>query len=140
MSYATIADLLKRAGERELLQIADDNRDGEPDAAIVAAALEDARHLIDGYIAAKYATPLKAVPPLVRGWAVSIARYVLHRNGAPEHVEQDYRDAVSALKDVARGLIALPVAEDGEAPAPVTGTSMASHPAQVFTPSKLRGW
>ena len=140
MTYATLSDLTSRAGEAELRQIADRDRDGVPDPAVVDAALADARDAIDGYIGARYALPLTEVPPLVRVWAVAIARHILHRNGAPEHVVQDYKDAIASLKDVARGLITLPVAEGAAAPAPVTGEVLAAHPSQVFTPGRLRGW
>lgn len=140
MSYATLQDILDRAGEQELRQIADRDRDGLIDPEVIAAALADAQDAIDGYLGTKYALPLASVPPIVRGWSVTISRYIMHRNGAPEHVAQDYKDAIAALKDVSRGLITLPVAV-GDTPAvPVGGTVMAAHPDQVFTPTKLAGW
>lgn len=139
MAYATLDDLLARGGEAELLDIADRDRDGIVDMDVVTAALVDADNLINGYVSAKYG-PLITVPDLVRTWATSIARYFLHSNGAPEHVEADYKDAVSALKDVAKGLIALPVPEGATPPADLAGRVMATHPAPVFTPEKLRGW
>ena len=140
MPYATLSDLINRAGEFEIQQVADRDRDGEPDDNVVAAALRDADNLIDGYLATKFAQalPLSPVPDIVTTWAVSIARYILHRDGAPDHVAQDHKDAIAALKDVARGLIALPVS--GPATLEAVGTVMAVHPAQVFSPSKLRGW
>lgn len=140
MSYATLTDLVERAGDTEIRSIADRDRDGTADPDVVAAALADADNTIDGYVGAKYDLPLQTVPALVNTWAVSIARYVLHRNGAPDHVEKDYKEAISALKDVARGLIALPVAAGETPPTAVNGTVMSSHPDQVFTPEKLRGW
>ena len=140
MPYATLADLIERAGQAEILQIADRDRDGTPDPAVIAAAIEDADNVVNGYVGAKYALPLPAVPDLVRTWSVSIARHVLHRNGAPEHVAVDYKDAITALKDVARGLIALPVAVGAVPPQSTAGRVMAEHPPQVFTPGKLRGW
>lgn len=140
MPYATLEDLIERAGETEIRQIADRDRDGTPDPEVIEAALTDAENLVNGYVAAKYAMPLPSVPDLVRTWSVSIARYVLHRNGAPEWVEADYKEAIAALKDVARGLIALPVSPGETPPAEMTGTVMAAHPPTVFTPSKLRGW
>ncbi|WP_321362601.1 DUF1320 domain-containing protein [uncultured Celeribacter sp.] len=140
MTYATLTDLIERAGETEVRQIADRNRDGEPDADVIEAALKSADNTINGYVGAKYTLPFVSVPDLVNTWAISIARYVLHRNGAPDHVDTDYKDAIAALKDVARGLIALPVNEGEAAPVSQTGTVMAAHPAQVFTPAKLRGW
>lgn len=140
MSYATLADLIERAGQAEILQIADRDRDGTPDPAVIAAALKDADNLVNGYIGVKYALPLPAVPDLVCTWSVKIARYFLHHNGAPEHVADDYREAVAALKDVARGLAALPVAPGATPPAQAEGQVMAEHPPQVFTRKKLRGW
>ncbi len=140
MPYATLADLIERASFAEIRQIADHDRDGAIDADVIEAALIDADNLVNGYVATKYAVPLASVPDLVRTWSVSIARYVLHRNGAPEHVATDYKDAIAALKDVARGNIVLPV-QDGAAPLDTTaGTVMAEHPPLVFTPDKLRGW
>lgn len=140
MSYATLTDLIERAGEVEIRQIADRNRDGTADPDVIAAALSDADNVINGYVGAKYTLPLPSVPDIVRTWAVSIARYILHRNGAPEHISNDYKDAIAALKDVSRGLIALPVAAGETAPSSMTGQVMAAHPAPVFTPERLKGW
>ncbi|MBZ4022194.1 hypothetical protein CKO11_06955 [Rhodobacter sp. TJ_12] len=140
MTYATLEDLIDRAGEAELRQIADRDRDGVVDASVIAAALSNADDTINGYIGKKYALPLASVPPIVNGWAVGIARYTLHRNGAPEHVAQDYKDAITALKDVSRGLITLPVDAGAEPPVVSDATVMAVHPAPVFTPTKLAGW
>lgn len=140
MSYASLEDLIARAGEAEIRQIADRDRDGTPDPDVIAAALADADNTVNGYVGAKYDLPLPSVPALVQTWSVSIARYILHRNGAPEHVRQDYTDAISALKDVAGGRIALPVGAGDATPVSQTGQVMAAHPPQVFTPQKLAGW
>lgn len=140
MSYATLANLIARAGAVEIYQIADRDRDQIPDPDVVDAALQGADNLINGYVAVKYAVPLASVPELVNTWAISIARYILHRNGAPEHVAQDYKDAISALKDVAAGRIALPVAVGAE-PLPATGGQvMGGGPDEVFSADRLRGW
>lgn len=139
MTYATLADLTARAGEAELKQIADRDRDGEIDTEVVDAALADASSMIDGYVATKYDIPLATVPDLVRTWAVCIARYTLHRNGPPEHVTDDYKAAIAALKDVSRGLIALPLPSGGSEPTK-SGSIQASHAPEVFTETKLRGW
>ena len=97
-------------------------------------------NLVNSYVGAKYPVPLTTTPPIVRTWAVSIARYVLHRNGAPDHVEADYKDAITALKDVARGIATLPVAPGETGISATSGTVMASHPDEVFTPDRLQGW
>lgn len=140
MTYATLSDLIERAGDVEIRQIADRDRDGTADPEVITAALKDADNIINGYVGAKYALPLPTVPDIVVTWAVSIARYVLHRNGAIKNVRTDYEDAIAALKDVARGAIVLPVPAGEDAPTAVNGTVMACHPEPVFTPAKLRGW
>ncbi len=140
MTYATLEDLIERAGAAEIRQIADRDRDGTPDPDVIDAALSDADNLIDGYVSTKYTLPLPSVPDIVNTWAVSIARYVLHRNGAPEHVRQDYKDAVAALKDVAAGKLALPFPSGEDQPGVASGQVKARHPDRVFTPQKLRGW
>lgn len=140
MSYASLTDLIDRAGLEEILQVADRDGDGAPDDDAVSAALTHADNTVNGYVGARYTLPLASTPDLVRTWAVSIARYYLHRDGAPDHVEADHKDAIAALKDVARGLIALPVTSGTPAPEAATGTVMAAHPDQVFTAERLRGW
>lgn len=140
MAYATLTDLIERAGDKEIREIADRDRDGLPDPDVIDAALADADNLINGYVSTKYALPLPSVPDVVRTWAVSIARYVLHRNGPPEHVVRDYKEAVAALKDVASGKLSLPFPAGEEQPAVVSGQVMGVHPEKVFTPSKLKGW
>lgn len=140
MTYASTEDVAIRAGEAELMQIADRNRDGFADQPVIDAALTDADNLVNGYLATRYGVPLAAVPELVRTWSVSIARYVLHRNGAPDHVAQDYKDAVNGLKDVAAGRIALPLPQGAQPLAETGGTVMAIHPDEVFTAERLRGW
>lgn len=140
MSYADERALIDRCGEAELRQIADRDKDGFPDPEVIAAALVDADNTINGYVGVKYKLPLPSVPQNVVTWAVSIARYYLHRNGAPKKVVDDYDHAMSALKDVARGLNALAIAEGEAAPDSASGKVMASHPPKVFTRHKLRGW
>lgn len=139
MPYATLSDLIARAGEAEVRQVADRDRNGLPDEDVVTAALTHADNVVNGYVRTRYDLPLATVPDLVRTWAVSIARHFLHRNGPPEHVVADYKDALAALKDLAAGRIALPDAGGG-IPAQAGGIHMAEHPAQVFTPDRLRGW
>lgn len=140
MTYASHSDLSDRIGDAILTDISDHDRDGTADAEVLDRALIDADSLIDGYVATRFSTPLDPVPNIVNTWAVSIALYFLHRDGAPSNVEKDYDDAIAALKDVAAGRIALPVEIGETAPEEQTGTTIASHPDPVFTTQKLRGW
>lgn len=140
MPYATLDDLIERAGAAEIRDIADRDRDGILDDDVITKALQDADNLINTYIGAKYTVPLVAVPPIVTTWAVSIARYFLHHNGAPDQVKDDYEDAKAGAKDVARGVGTLSVAPGEPEISSSSGTVMAQHPEQVFTASRLRGW
>ncbi|WP_320200498.1 gp436 family protein [Agrobacterium sp. rho-13.3] len=139
MTYATLDDLIARAGEAEIKQIADRDRDGEIDAGVIAEALEHADNLVNGYVGTKYSLPFVAVPDLVTTWAIDIARHRLHFQGPPEYVEEDYKRAIASLERVAKGLISLPVA-GVETPASSSGTVMFSAPEEVFTAHGLRGW
>ena len=140
MTYAVLADLINRAGVMEIRQVADRNDDGDPDTLVVEAALVAADRLIDGYVGTRYDLPMAEVPELVKIWAVSIARYNLHSAGAPDYVEQDFKDAVQALKDLSRGLVVLPLASGSAAVPGQGGGVLASHPGTVFTADRLRGW
>ncbi|KGE01000.1 DUF1320 domain-containing protein [Rhizobium sp. YS-1r] len=141
MPYASLEDLIERAGEDEILQVADRDGDGTPDPDVVEAALVHADNIANGYVAVRYALPLTAVPDLLRTWCVSIARYQLHRDGAPDYVVRDYKDALTALKDLARGVLDLPIGVDDPQPAPSdSGRVSIVGPEPVFTADKLKGW
>lgn len=140
MSYASLDDLINRAGLAEIRQVADRNGDGDPDSVVVASALTTADRLIDGYVGARYSLSMVEVPTLLNTWAISIARYYLHASGAPENVAQDFKDAVAALKDVSKGVIVLPLATGSTAVANQAGGILASHPTTVFSADRLRGW
>lgn len=137
MTYASLDDLINRAGAAEIRQVADRDHDGTPDAEVVTAALEHADNIVNGYVGAKYSLPLASTPPLLLTWSVSIARHFLHRDGPPEHVIADYKDAISALKDVSRGALALPDLL-GVEPAATSGSFMSSTPSPHF--SLLKDW
>ncbi|MET3611746.1 phage gp36-like protein [Rhizobium aquaticum] len=139
MTYATLDDLIARAGETEIRQIADRDRDGVIDAGVVADALAHADNLVNGYVATKYTLPFSVVPDLVRTWAIDIARWRLHFADPPEWVVTDYDNAIAALKDVAKGAITLPVS-NGDTPSQSSGTTMFSAPDEVFSEHALRGW
>ena len=139
MIYATLDDLHERAGEDEIRQIADHDGDGTADPDVIDAALADATNMVNGYVSAKYPLPLHPAPDLLRTYTVSIARYKLHRHGAPDHVEKHHDDAIKALYQISKGTIALPVA-DGSIETPNAGVHRSYSPPQVFSDEKLRGW
>jgi phage gp36-like protein len=139
-AYADLDDIIDRAGESEVLQVADRDNDGVADAAVVEAALNAADVRINAWLGARYMIPLSATPPIVKSWAVSIGRYLLHRDGAPDHVARDYQDALKELQSASIGKLALP-GVDGVRPAGATGGAASFQSSdQVFSDDNLRGF
>lgn len=108
--YCSQADLVERFGAVELAQLTDETAGANADAAEVTKACDEATSIIDAYLATRYTTPLAVIPPMVRKWAVDIARRILWKDRAlPEStVARNYDGALAQLKDVARGIAALP--------------------------------
>lgn len=140
MAYSTLTDLIERAGEEEILQIADRDNDGTADPAVIAAAIALADQTIDAFLSARYVLPLAPAPVIVAKWSIAIARYNLHRDGAPDYVVRDYKDAMAELRDAGAGRLMIPDAS-GIQPAPtaVGGVTAGASPS-VFTDESLEGF
>lgn len=134
MSYATLQDLIDRFGEDELVQLTD--RAAVPtdaiDAVVVERALDDARRLIDGYVAGRYRLPLDPVPDLVRRIACDLARYYLQSNKPTELVKDSYKEAVRLLEKVAAGAVTLQAAGVEPAAVPGGGATFIAGEAPMF--------
>lgn len=137
MAYCAQTDLVERYGEDELVQVTDRSSppSGVIDATTVARACGDATATIDSYARGRYATPLAAANvAVVLPYACAIARWHLHEDGHPEHVEHGYKAAINWLKDLAAGRVGLP---DTTAPTPPEDGSVfgvaVSAPTPVFT-------
>lgn len=133
MAYITTQQFIDAFGERELSELTGD------EAQIFARAADDADALINGYVATRYKLPLASTPPLVVAWALDIARFRLWGQRAPDEVRARYDDAVAALKDLARGLIALPPDAAGT-PQPASFAYGAFGAERVFTADTLAGF
>lgn len=112
MSYASLAQLIDRFGERMLVQLTD--RESPPTAEVVEAvvdqALADTDAVIDGYLGGRYALPLATVVPLLVDLALAIAIYKLHPYKPDPKIEKDYDGALRMLRDIANGTIRLSAA------------------------------
>ncbi|MBP0439438.1 gp436 family protein [Tianweitania sediminis] len=144
MTYATKQDLIDRFGSTELEQLTD--RVNRPPSTIddvtLERALTDASALADGYLRKVVALPLQDVPPVLVKKVADIARYYLHGKAADKEgpVLRAYNEAVSWLKDVARGLIELSGPAGGADPQPAGGGQIrTSAPNRTFTRDSLRG-
>ena len=64
MAYATVADMIARFGELEVLQLTDRNQEGVIDKAVAKTALDDATAEIDAYLG-RFKRPFGKIPPLL---------------------------------------------------------------------------
>lgn len=138
MSYCAKSDLVARYGAQELAQLTDEVAAHVPDDTEITAACDEASSLIDGYVAGRYVVPLSPVPPMVKSWACAIARRLLWKDRAlPDSaVAVAYEDALTALREVAKGVLRLP-ASSGEASAASGGSVNVISADQVFTDELL---
>ncbi len=72
--YATVDGMLKKFGERELIQLTDTEAPYEDviNYDKLNAAMIEANSEIDGYLASRYQLPLPAVPPFLEAIACNI--------------------------------------------------------------------
>jgi phage gp36-like protein len=130
MTYATLAEMITRFGEPELVQRTDPIEGVAINTVLLGNALTDADAEIDSYLAVRYALPLASTPVVLVRLAADLARYRLYDDGVPETVRQRYEDAVSLLKRMASGDVLLV----GQAAAAVAGVETAYH---EFTPRQI---
>lgn len=149
MAYATVADLVARFGERELVQLTD--LDNIPPSVIDVAAVEvkiaDACAFADGYIGQVWslplagcakpvtvpgATPEYVAPPMLVRLVCDLARYYLHDDLAPENeVYRRYQAAVKELEKIATGKAVL-TCPWGGAPGVALGTDVQTGSDEVY--------
>lgn len=146
MPYATLEDIVAIYGHHALV-VADHDRDGQPDTAAVARAMEAATGEIDTYLAARYALPLHETPTFLKQLAVDIAVYrlALAADVATTEHRTRYEDALSHLKKIGEGKAALafttPVptpdatASAFDRPQPI----VQGGPEKIFTRDQMRG-
>lgn len=130
MTYATLAEMITRFGEPELVQRTDRAEGVAVDMTVLNRKFADADAEIDSYLAVRYALPLASTPVLLVSLAADITRYRLYDDGVPETVRQRYLDAVSLLKRLSSGDVLLV----GHAAAAVAGVDTASH---EFSPRQI---
>lgn len=128
MAYSTQADLEKSLSPAQLVQLTDDDRDGVPDAAIVAEAITNADATIDSYLAARYPVPRSPVETVIRTASVSLAIWHIYnrRTIVNEAVSERYKATIAFLKALAEGKATLgvtpaPAASEEGGPAAAVG-------------------
>lgn len=138
MPYADQSDIVAIYGQNALV-VADHDRDGVPDAAVVTRALEAATGEIDTYLAARYPLPLHEVPAFLKQLAVDIALYrlALTADVATTEHRTRYEDALGHLKKIGEGRAALAFTTPVPAPSPDASAFDRPQPIVQGGPPKL---
>ena len=118
--YCTVDDLRDQSSEDFLIRCTDDAGVGAVDQTIVEKKIADAQTEIDSYCRAQYTVPFQVVPGLIKKLAVDIALYnLVSKRGLDEEspdviLVKRYRDAVKLLENLAKGIVTIGPAADGE--------------------------
>ena len=115
--YATVDQLVRQFGQREVIALSDRENTGEMDETVLGDALDNASSEIDSYLASRYAMPLNPVPKMLSSLCGDIARYRLcsGETRMTEEIEKRYKAATDFLKQVASGVAVLGTSAAGEA-------------------------
>ncbi|KAI5914621.1 gp436 family protein [Thauera sp. 2A1] len=149
MKYATLADMVTRFGQAELIQLTD-TANVPPayiDTTRVQIAINDAQMEIDSAVGRIYRLPLAGcirppvppgteptavAPPQLTRLACDIARFFLYDDLAPENeVVRRYKQAKATLDDIASGALQL-TCPWGGSPGELIGTDVQSGAAEVY--------
>lgn len=133
MPYATSTDMVESFGSAEMRQLTDIElpRQNAVNATVMARALGNASDLIDGYLVGRYAVPVATPPSALRVHCCGMARYLLMTSMPDERAKTDFANALSYLKSVAAGTVALLPPAQAEVPAGV-GPLMFSAGQKIF--------
>lgn len=140
MAYVTVADLIARFGDPEVIQLTDRAvpPTGLVGTAVAERAIADAEATVNGYLRARMSLPLDQVPEVIKRITADVARYYLYEDLATERIETRYKDAVHFLESVAKGVVSLGLDGAGQ-PAPESGGVTFEAPARVFSDDTLAG-
>ena len=131
MPHCAQADLEKRYGERELIQLTDQDGVGFVDTERLNEAIADADEEINGYLAdAGYALPLTSTPYRLKRHACAITRWFLYDEIVPDQVQKEYDKAIGWLERIVSGKVSL---HDEPEPESGVGRPAVKARAQVYT-------
>ena len=139
MPYTTLAALIERYGESELIQLTDRTGADVIDETIVDRAIADADGEIDAYLAKRMALPLATVPAVLERTAAVMARYYLYNDAPTDLVRAQYDAAIRLLRDVANGVVSLGADGAGGA-VPETAAPSYYAPTPIFGDGGLDGY
>jgi phage gp36-like protein len=109
--YCTIDDIETQTSSPTLIQLTSDDGVEEVNRVVAQEAILYSSTLIDGYLRGGYSLPLNSRFPLLRILAIDLSIHRLYsrrmRNEMPEVIEDNYRNAISTLRDIQKGIITL---------------------------------
>jgi Mu-like prophage protein gp36 len=140
MSYCTAADLTERMSNDELIQLTDDSGSGSVNPDVILSAIAAAQDIVDGYLRGRYSVPLATTPVVVKNLALDLTAYRLYKRrnqlSVNDAIESLYKNAVSALKDIAAGIIKLELPDTG-AQIPLRGFYYTTPKRKLFGDAEL---
>ena len=111
MDYCTIEDIETQTSTPTLIQLTSDDGQEEINRVVALEAILYSSTLIDGYLRGRYSLPLDTHFPLLRILSIDLSIYRLYsrrmRNEMPEIIETAYKNAISTLRDIQKGVITL---------------------------------
>lgn len=111
MDYCTIDDIETQTSTPTLIQLTSDDEQEAVNRVVAQEAILYSSTLIDGYLCARYSLPLDTHFPLLRILAIDLSIHRLYtrrmRDEMPEVIENNYKNAISTLKDIQKGVITL---------------------------------
>lgn len=138
MPYTTQADLIRRHGEIELIQLTnpDDRAAVAVNATRLADAIADIDALIDAKLAARYSLPLASVPLVLRNLACDLVRARLYEDNITDRVAERERAAMKLLDQISSGAVSLGLDAAAQPTASTGGPAFAAA-GRVFTAGLL---
>ncbi|AFY60360.1 DUF1320 domain-containing protein [Synechococcus sp. PCC 6312] len=116
MNYCTAEDLIARFGEPELIRLTNTGLPGatEINSERLESAIERQSRVMDAFIAVKNQLPLPEVPPVLVSFCCDLVRSDLDNKREREEVKQRREEAMTFLKQLAKGEATLGIAADAE--------------------------
>ena len=126
MAYITDTEFKNRYGSDEHDELLGHLASAEATAK-ATRAYDEASAIVDGYLRARYTVPFTDPPFLVEDLTLKIARYKLWDEAPSTRVMDDYKEAVTTLKDLSANRMSLDLEGDG------TNAEPASSPGKIST-------
>lgn len=121
MPYCTLANIKDVIPEAFLIQLTNDAGGAAIDQTRIDKAILDADEVIKGYLRSRYPVPLEEpIPGLINKISTDISIFNLYSRrpelDTPENVVTRYKDAITMLKDIQKGIISLGSADEEPLP------------------------